>query len=510
MPLNSSVSYGGVAGIRALRFPFGRGVTPSIAALYCVPQEIDPSGPLTISFNGSGIVFTDMAVSAAHVRHRKDGRHPLMVVYLKDRRWRWSGTIVGGDWNRRSSDGNLDFTTQKTPGQLAALLLDALGESGYDVSQMPTGVWPRASWQNTRADIALQRLCDSVACEVTLNPLSNRVVICRAGIGSSLPTGVSEVLPRYRFAPRANVPNRVIVLCGHSLWQSRLQLKAVARNAALQQQLLAAWSGMPSGGLSTESPISFPNVSATNLRVLAFSDYLRHFRVTGQANGSLGVPNFPYPIGSVEQYVLNDFCLEVETDLTGYKRNIPYYLDGDYWAYTDVAANTSSQIFLGPSKLHTERRLVELEYPLFKLSSSGAYQEPALYLNTSYKLRTNEGQFGGLFRFGVLGGSGGDLVLQRPEIFSAYNLSTGINNESNAIAEADNYVQLFMQKYANPWSCELTYPGLSLGSPDGNIAQVVWHWTVTGAPRTTFSEGEELDPYTPSPNERRRRLSHES
>lgn len=492
MPLPSSVTCSGLPGIRALRFPLARGVTPSIAAVYCsLPGDIDPSGPLRLSFSDASLEFPDMAVAAVHERKHDDKKWATHCVYLKDRRWRWAGKTISGDWNRRMANGTLDTATVKTPSELAALLLNALGESGYDVSNMPANVRPRCLWQNAPADEMLKALCDYVACEVVLNPLSNNVEIWPSGVGEESATGAGEKHPKRRFVPRACVPSRVVVNCGHSLWQSKLQLKAVARNHTTgQQRLLSSWDGMPAGGLSTESPLSFPNVTDTNNRVRAFEDYLRTFVVTGQENGSLSVGTFPFAINSVEQYVLNDYLLDTETDLAGYKRNLPYYIDGDYWAYTDVAANASNQRFTGPSKLHADRRLVEFEFPVFKLTSSGAYQEPTLYLTTSYRLRTAEGEFGYIKRFGSVGGSGGDLTLDRPELFSVYG---PINTQAETIAEADAYVTLFQRKYQNPYASEITYPGLVYGSLDGYKAQVTWEWSVNEAPRTTVCEGDELD-----------------
>jgi len=504
MPLDSSVSYGGITGIRALRFPFGRGVTPSVACIYCVPQQIDPTGPLALNYNGGTIAIPDMAVASAHLRRRQDGRHPLMTVYLKDRRWRWAGKTVSGSWNRRTAAGLVDDATRKTPGELAGLILAALGEGAYDVSQMPTGVFPPAEWQNARADLALQKLCDYVACEVVLNPLTNTVAIVRLGVGSTTPTGVGEILPKFYFSPRSSVPASIRVLGGRAIFQSALRLRAVARNYGTGQvSLVDSVNFKPSAGWGNESIFSFPGVPLI-ARHLAFSDVWRLYQVVGQSNGDPQVPGIPIPITSMDQYHLNDFSLEQETDLSGFKRNTPGYVYvGEAWGYTTTATTGSNVVYLATFKILPERRSVLFDVPLFKLSTSGAFTEPTLYLNTSYTLTDSTGQYVGLYWDAAVGGSGGQLILNRPELFPNYDFNFSTNTQAETFQELSTYASLFQQKYASPWASEITYPGLVPGSPDGNLAQFTWEWSVVAPPVTTVCEGEELNPLAASAKRRR-------
>lgn len=510
MTTQASVSFSGVSNIRQVRFPFSRGVLPSTGFIYCpaTPGTLDAGGDLTFSFGGNSFTFTDCQISSCHMLRHHDGLHPTRVIAFKDRRWRWSKKTVSGDWNRRLSDGTVDPLTRLQPSGLASQILNAMGEGGYDVSRMPTGVYPPGKWDNERADIALQRLCDYVACEVVLNPTTNLVEIWPLGTGGSTVEGVGELYPKYRHVPRAGVPSTVRVNCGPSVWQSKLALRAVARNYNTSTQYLLSTLGTTF--IENESPLSLPSVTDNNLRALGFEQYLRLFEVIGQQGGSLAVPNCPIPITSTDQYLLNDYVLETETDLYGFKHNLSYYIDGDYWPYSDTLANVTSQRYTGDSRLHKDRKCVQFPVPMIKFSSSGAYGEPTMYLTTSYRVRDVYGQVAGLYRYGSVGGSGGELVLSRPEIFSVYSTSTTpgaqTNTESQAIAEADLYVQMFLQKYANPIASEITYPGLLSGSLDGNIAQITWEYSVNYLPRTIVCEGEELDISAPSSAERRRML----
>lgn len=508
MPSAQGASFAGLP-LRGLSFPFSRGVSPSIFTLYLPFQaNIDAVGDLSLS---NGLIFRNCAVAGSFVRHSYDGKWPTIAVHGCDRRWAWAGKTISGDYNRRAADGTLDPTTIKSPGELAGLLLQALGEAG-DTTRMPAQIWPRAKWNNTSAALALQQLCDYVACEVVLNPSTDRVEIWPLGQGQTTPTGQQELIPKAFHAPRAYVPSQILAVGGESVFQHRLQLKCVLRDYTTgNQKLMANWESKPSDW-TVESPFSLPGVSSTNSRAIAFEALYREFRVQGQQDGTLAVPNCSETIGSTDQYLLNNYLLETETDLGSFKRNLPCYLDGDYWAYTDLPNNTSGVRYTGRFDLDPDRRIVKLPFPLFKLSSSGAYNEPNLYLTTSYRVKSTTGQVVRLQRQGAVGGTGGTLVLKRPECFAIYSSSTSPNAQTNTEAtvqqELDKYVSLFQQKYANPLASEITYPGLQSVSLDGNVAQVTWKWFLNGnanGATTCVCEGEELDSAAVDKRERRRR-----
>ncbi len=513
MAPQASISFAGLSGIRGFSFSFSRGVTPSVCTVYCLPQaEMNlPPGTLTLSYNGNGIAFPGCAVKTTFIRKPADKLWPIQSVQIMDRRWQWAGKVISGDYNRRASDGTVDNATRKSPAELAALLLTELGESGFDTSMMPGGVFPKAVWASSRADLALQALCDYVACEVILNHQTDKVEIWPLGVGGTTPTNAGEIRPKYRFVPRTNVPEVIEVRCGSSVWQTRLKLRPVAFNYSNgQQKLINDLEWKPQYGWSEESPFAFPNISNTTARALAFEEIWKDYRIVGQEDGTIQPPFCQLPITSVDQYTLNDYTLEAETDLDGYKRRLPPYIYGTYWGYTDHPDSVTTNFYVGPFRVDKDRRLVHFQYPVFALTSAGYYSEPTLSLSISYRLRATNGEEIGLLRYGQAGGSG-RLVLKRPEIFSTYSTSTfpGVtpNTESQAVTEADRYVRIFQQKFANPNASEIEYPGLVMtGSLDGVAAQITWKALPSQSIcSTTVCEGEELDISAISRSERRRR-----
>lgn len=508
MPDFASIRFGGIS-LRGATVPLSRGVSPSVFTLYMLPQDqLDAGGPLRIIHGSTDITLSDCAVAGAFIRHNYDGRWPIWAVHVMDRRWRWAGKTISGDYNRRTSDGTVDPATAKNPQELADLLFQALGDTA-DTSRMPTSlVRPRCLWNNARADLALQALCDYVACEVVLNPLSDSFEVWPLGFGATTPN-LNNVLPKFRFAPRTSVPSQIEVVCGASVFQHKLKLQNVLRNYSNnQQQLQANWESKPSDW-TVESPFSFPGQTDAKKRAIEYEAAYREYRVMGQQDGSLTVPNCSETISSTDQYLLNDYLLETETDLGGFKRNRPAYVSGDYYAWTDLPNNTSDAQYSGRFDLNADRRIVKFPFPIFKLSSSGAYAEPTLYITTSYGVKSTTGEVVRIKRTGTVGGGGGTLSLKRPEIFAIYSSSTTpgaqTNTEAQAIAEADAYVQLFTQKYSDPWASEITYAGLVAGPLDGRLCQVAWQWAINRPATTTVCENEELFVSAVDAPERRRR-----
>jgi len=510
----ASVTFGPLSGIRGLSFTLSRGVSPSIFTLYVRPQDGLDVGVQTLEFGtGANLVsLTGCILGDSFIRKNYDQKAPTWAVTGFDRRFRWKFCSVSGDYNKRKPDGTLDTSTQKSPAELATLLGSQLSET-IDTSRMPEGVFPRVIWKNQRADLALQALCDYVACEVVLNPLSNAVEIWPLGVGQSSPTGLTEVLPKYTFYPRSNIPSRVEVHGGDSLYQSRLQLRTVMRNDNGDQKLITNWDALPYASVGAESVYSFPGITTTPRRATAYESYFREFRVTGQQDGSLPVPNCPIAVTQMDQYLLNDYVLDNEKDLEGFYRQLPAYLDGDYWAYTDLPNNTSSARFGGSFNLFKDRRLVQTTFPVFKLDTSGKYSEPALFLTTSYKVKDQSGQVVHVVRSGNVGGQGGALILKRPELFATYSSSTqpGVNPNTEALAnaEADKYVEIFQKKYEDSSASEMTYGGMVLGTLDGKIAQCKWEILPTLGVRTSVYENYEGDIFSVGLAERRRRLDLE-
>jgi hypothetical protein len=504
-------SYPGL-NIRYASFTFSRGVTPSIATLVCTPFDgLDlPPSTLRFDYGNVSVQFPDSAIMAAFIRKRHMNKGWLWSVQVMDRRWRWAFGSISGEYNRRTPSGLIDPNNQKTPAQLAALCLNALGESGYNVSQMPEGVFPYVNWQNVNPALALASLCDYVACEVVLNHLTNKVEIWPLGVGPGTQTGFGELHQKYRYSPR-NVPSAIEVHGGDSHFQNKLRLRAVGLDTD-GQRLIDNLSWKPAAW-NTQA-LHFPGVAA-GYQYLAQDQLWREWRVVGQYDSSLAVPQCQETITSTDQYLLDDYLLDpAERGLDGYYRKLPYVVGGNFWPYADTPSDYTNKQWFGPTKLLADRRMVKLQDPAISLSTSGLLQEATLYLATSYRVRAVNGDVVHIVRSGNVGGSGGRLVLRRPEVFASYKTdyatsegspSGTANTQDTAFAEADRYVQIFQQKFNNSQVSEMTYPGIIAGNLNGVVAQSRWSCGVNREALTYACENEELDVTATPRTERRRR-----
>ena len=495
--------------IRYASMSFSRGVTPSICTILAVPQDnlnLPPS-TLTFSYGSTSVQFFDCAVMGAFIRPRRDGKGWLMSVQVMDRRWRWAFKSISGEYNKRKPDGTVDDSTRKTPAELADLCFNVLGDRG-NTSQMPGGVYPYVNWQNTNAALALADLCDRVACDVVLNHAANSFEVWPLGVGPGTETGFGEFHPKYRFTPR-NVPSGIEAHGGDSQFQNKLRIRAVADNEQGQQAFLATTFNTIT---LNQQAFHFPGLTAT--QHIALEQAWKDYRVIGQADSSLAVPQCQEAITSTDQYLLNSYILDpAEKDLSQFQRRLPYYVEGDFWAYADTPTSLSDKRCLMPSSLDLDRRLVRFQYPVVKLGSSGLIEEPTLYLTTSYRVKAVDGSISHLVRSGntsVTGG--GTLVLRRPEVFASFKTTYNGQNsagqsstKAQAEAELDRYVQIFQQKYTSTQASELTYPGTIAGNLNGTVAQIRWTAGVNRNPTTMACEHEELDVTAVPKTERRRR-----
>lgn len=506
MATNVFIDFGGLFGIKGMHGTFTRGVTPSSFTLYCAPQTI-PDGIYTLSFGQAGdggMEFKGCAIAGAFIRNTVN-RTPVMAVHVQDRRWKWKQSVVSGNFNARTAEGTVDPATKKEPSQLAAYILQALGETNFNTENMPTGMYPRADYVNKRADLALQELCDYVACEVVLNPVNDSIEIHPLGTGSTL----SGNLGKIQHVPRTKIPAIIECRTGPVVWQTRLKLRAVSRNAsAPQQKLLAEIEYKPQGGFETQSPFTFQSLTNTLQRAISFAAVWREYRVVGQGDGSLTPPFCNQPVSSVDQYILNDYLIESETDLSGYKRRMPYYVGGIYWPYTDLPENCSTeQYYNGDSTLYCDRRLVTFPVPLHGFNSTGQPVEPTLYLFTSYKVKNTAGELVYLFWSDTTGSqTGGKLILERPEVFAIFNNAavpgSATDTSNEALQEASKYVAAFKRKYQDPYSGEVLFPGVVPGQLDGRLSSISWTIMPGGATFTKATENFEGDSFAISKKER--------
>jgi len=158
-------------------------------------------GSLVLYDGTTTVTILNLYIDSHTNREDKSGKYIDVVV--RDRRWKWAYGAITGEHNRPLADGTP--TTEKTARELAGLLLDALGETGYDVTALPAGVYPYVAWEWAKPAEELQRLCRDYGCAVALL-LTDFVEVVKLGTGDDFPAGsVEERAPGQKMTGRPDI-----------------------------------------------------------------------------------------------------------------------------------------------------------------------------------------------------------------------------------------------------------------------------------------------------------------
>lgn len=183
-------TFPGIEKIHGASMDFVHGVSPSIATLTITPQATFPTmiGDLTFSYGKTAVTWKDCRIDEVSYQRNESGF--IWQLSIADRRWAWANGVVWGRYNLRREDGSLvgqgtQLTSERTPKELAKLLLNAMGERGYSVNDIPNTLRPEVNWDFVVPSRALAELCDLLGCYVVLG-LDNKVKLCVAGEGAQL------------------------------------------------------------------------------------------------------------------------------------------------------------------------------------------------------------------------------------------------------------------------------------------------------------------------------------
>lgn len=204
------------------------GVSPDIGQLVWRDGTTQPSQAIgTLEFyNGDELVqsWTDCILDDPQVRR---GQYIDVVYQIKDRRWRWEFPTLSGSYNIRDEDNEIIESTKKTPRELASLALDALGETGYDVSILPEDVElsPEVQWHYTSAAATLEKLCALYGCQVHLLA-ADTVQLQLMGEGT-IPDDTGLMRPPDTGLIINPAPEHITAYAGDTLFESWLLLDAI-------------------------------------------------------------------------------------------------------------------------------------------------------------------------------------------------------------------------------------------------------------------------------------------
>lgn len=530
---------------------FSSGVTPSAATIYAIPDpNINFYGPLAFSFGSAFVQLQDCMVdSIALIYDEAMETGFLWELVILDRRWRWRHGEITGRYNVIEKYGGRDETAEYPAWSLATLLLEAMGETNYDISAMPDDVYPPCEWDKANPAAELARLAEMCGCVVVLQ-LDNTVKLWKLGEG--IPPPASGAPIRHDAWPSGALirPATLKVVGPPTLVDCPLRLRAIGRDTDGSWDFIynLSWLPTPPGDYYHTSPITCGSVAADQRR-LAVDTLFRYYQICGFPAAS-GEPNGIHLFQSVLDVhiddvmqllpILPDRAVPVERlhfersgaagDTVRPMAGLPYVCGpawnyGYRWGCHQFHDTYSGRISAQDWTLLHDRGLVVFHTPMVTGMTNVNYFGyttacEQLLLVCSFHVRQNltdppiryeRERSLGVQELGLYG-AGTKLLfrndLQRvvrftytPEsVFEDYT-----DNQADIDAMAETYLDLAMLQYEQKPSLDLEYPGIVEFSLNGRIRQVYWQTGNQRPALTRVGDRAEFSRQESSEKTRRRR-----
>lgn len=496
----------------AASFTLSRGVTPSIATIRTADNAgfVDATGTLTLSHRGSSMSLANCAVVVGSRRAfcDRNGRW-LFEFDIADRRRLWQHKLIDGRFNTRLPDCRVRLDSRwpgemKTLRQLASYVLDAMGETAYDVTDVPATLYPPVDWRQCSASAALDRIADIAGCVVCLG-VDDRVRLKRRGSGASMPGAGTALFAAHPWTPAS--PAGVTAYAGPTRVQATLLLEPVGMESDATRAIkpIADLSYAPAAGWSTQHPESFAGVSPSS-RPYAMQSVWRWYRVAVPEAG-LSIPGVVTPITSLAQILplhptLVDTAATLPGDALG---EISAYVTGTVYQLGDLPVNADARYVNSDFTLDCQRGLVCFPYPVYKLNGSGMPTAADLSLTVSFHVRQANGEhLRRSVRSTLSGGVDADATIVVPHLHDVVGCST--NSWTTIEAELLGHADAIAMSMAATTCDDNWFEGLQFLSPDGAIAQVGWRCGAAKPSMTRVCRGVEADIFQPREQARRARV----
>jgi hypothetical protein len=481
-------------------FTLAQGIAPSAFVVEVAPQSSLPSAVGAVEFTAGEqpMRFERCVLDRASLRRTRSGA--VVAVTLLDRRWRWGFTRITGWYNQRQPNGRLVPHRERSPRQLATRLLEALGETEFDVADLPNGFRPEVQWRGANPAVELDRLCELLGCRVVLG-LNDRIALRRVGAGALLPNPGVETRETLATTP-ANRPQSLTVVGGPTRFQTRFRLAAVGLEPTGEIVPIDQLSYRPATGFSAEYPHwgQLPEPA----RGCALASLYRWYRVvsTDSPAGSptWQIPGCDVPVNDLWQLLPLDAELQqFESPTGGVPRRRPAIVEGLYFAGgCDGRNHELSAPVTTPWELDGDRGLVRFATPVVRRTTGGEIAPAELALTTGHGVqRAEEGAPvrwelthaldngpGAVGTRVVVRGELSEVVLGAPGTSEGEPTANRAEPETNR-AELDLEATTLLAEVAAEWqargTADVEYAGLLAISPDGAIEQVEFRVGPEGA-----------------------------
>lgn len=453
---------------------------PSAFTLFGQPKVLPRTGDIVITGDPGGtITFPDCVL--ANVSEIGS----VTAYHFHDRRALLEGSSYDGVWNVPIA-GGATFQHELAPQTLATRLLDKIGESGYDVSELPNDPRPFIDGRGKQPREVLDYLCWLLGCRLVLG-LDNNFAIRAIGSGTAAST-TNQILNPLDYTT-GTYPANVVVEYAPSQYQCWLKLALVEPDG--------------SGGFTTATYSEVPWIK---------DEYaFRFYRISATHPTSLTPPTYGTTISDIEDVLpLLERGAEIITtpDTSGLYRPQIHgkWHTGQYCGVNHASITT----YPFPFKLYHDIGVVEFDRPVFKCGTSGNSEAcDELYLEAAFNLRET-GDDGELIRNAQSQSQSGDIArdehrLRQPLYIrnvAGYNASgtfTAWTDNSTAVnALADHLIDAHEPSVQQRTMRPKRNAGIISAEPGGIVQQVTWAFGLPtldygGAPMTWI--GGDCNPF---------------
>lgn len=546
----------GIRQVVSASYTLAHGITPGVCSVECAPQfePIQSTGAMTWEWENVSFTFQDCRAVFGTASRGPDGL--TWSIQIQDRRWKWAFGCVYGEYNRRDDSQQILPLGSAQPGsqsaiqgikksayELAVILLQAMGEQGFDASVMPGDVYPHVEWTPSNPAKELASLCDLCGKRICLN-FDGTVSIVTPGLGAFLPNG--RVTESSLILDPPERPDSIEVVGQPIRIQTRLPLSAVGEDTNGKLVPIDELSYKPANGWSKEGDMFNGVIDKSTREKLAFKTVFKYYRIgTAGSGGQIYVRNpgiLPpwFQINSLAQILpISDQLVETyfDHDAGEYRRKKAtirgiYNKLLSYKHSRDNSSTTSWNEYKGSFTIDADRGLVKFSDPVWmwsevargrveaditlECSFNARVQYPASpapgtpgpaatigpghFLTWAYNVPANGPRFGT-----------GPEIVQSDDLL--YEVFEAFNTEGSSIGWFENTPKYRLDdlskvlaanalaKYQLQSPADATYAGFVPVGPDGAIVSVTW--TLDPRPFTHISRNTETEHRVPKYGTRR-------
>lgn len=525
--MSANIQVTGISQVIRGRYTNSLGWLPGVAVVDIIPQASIPYSVVSVSFTDGANTVTLQDCRIDQMRAMRSTRGAVMRLWIKDRRWRWEGLgHISGTYNIPKADGTIWSASEKTPRQLMSLVLDALGETGYSVTNLPNSHRPFVSWEMAVPAQAGDALLRDAGCDIAYNPFANSVGVVQLGYGtipgwtnvSSISTGIDV----------AELPSEIIAVAGRTRFQAKFKLKPKAIETTGVVVDADAVSYEPAGGWTDEDdPEDLLSGGDPLDAALANGSVFRIYETETLASGTLVLPGY----GSVSSRDLMLPILDtLNTTWTAPDgQEIPElpYTEGSI-AVEDELIGLGNSDFVRidePFTIDNDAGQIRFSRPVYKLADGvgeDGIDFPDLYLTVCCHLRDSAYKY---HRYSVSTPVPGapttpPLVIRAEDIEARYTavydtdgttLLSTTDNLTEVQARLNEAINAQLGKYITSTATVVKMNGIKLVALSGQVQSVTWNVQIRANNEdecvfTVASVNTESEPGVPLARERARRI----